>query len=275
MRLTNAKRLLTAGAMLALAAQAQAAQARIGFICPELNPATGELTVKVDSGCVSSSASLISNDLELAVDQEIAAINVTGEMEFGGGPIQTADCMGRQQITLSASDIEQRRYSLIYQGEYVATFDMIEQPQSQKCVGPRSRNYAEGEIKLRSSLKDWNDNPISGWQDWRGDSVFDVLSLILNSHPESMEGRATADIKVEKQRWRREAVGPLVPHSSDPFFAVTITQHGYLDDSVSGGRYFADVRQDEDGQWMVAGLWRQNMCARGKDAGQWTRERCP
>ncbi len=59
------------------------------------------------------------------------------------------------------------------------------------------------------------------------------------------------------------------------FIAVSITQHGYLDDSVSVGRYFAEVRRDAGCQMKLEGLWSQNMRARGEHAGQRTGTPCP
>ena len=96
----------------------------------------------------------------------------------------------------------------------------------------------------------------------------------MDGHPETTEGRPTAQIDMRRANWRREWKGFDSPNYGQPFIAVTITQHGYLDDSVSGGRYFAEIRQDENGQWKLDGFWRQNMCARGTYAGQWTKERC-
>ncbi len=275
MNLRPSHRVLAGAAMIALATQAQAAQARIGYICPELNKATGELSVRVDSGCTSSSARLISQDLALEVDQSTASIHVTGDMKFGGGMIQTADCMGRQDVTLSAEGIEARRYTLTYEGQYLATLDMMEQAKPDKCLSPTYRHFKDSDLAMRSSFKAWNADPVEGWSEWRGDSVYDALSPVLDSHPEGMEGRASAEITVEKKRWRREPSYRTPVINTDPFIAVTITQHGYLDDSVSGGRFFAEMRQDENGKWMVAGLWSQNMCARGDKAGQWTGARCP
>ena len=105
--------------------------------------------------------------------------------------------------------------------------------------------------------------------------MFDLLDPVLNSHPESMEGKGEAWVKVRKVKWRREFRMPDSPNWREPFYAVSFTQDGYLDDSVSAARYFAEVRIDEKGQWMLDGFWRQQMCARGENAGQWTKQPCP
>ncbi|MEL6878689.1 MAG: hypothetical protein AAGL68_11420 [Pseudomonadota bacterium] len=279
MTFRKSHRILTGAAMIAIAAQAQAAQARIAYICPTLDTRTDELTVRISSGCMSSSTKYIGNDLVLEVDQETASIRVTGDMEYSsGGPIQTADCMGQKQIVLAASGVEARQYSVSYGDTYLDTIDLIEEPSPKQCLSPNRRMRVGGggeNVAYRMSFKDWNADPIESWSEWRGSSVLDLLSPILDGHPESMEGRATAEIDIKRMQWLRYPSSNITKLDRTPFIAVKIIQHGYLDDSVSGGRYFAEVRMEETGQWKLDGLWSQNMCARGEHAGQWTATRCP
>ncbi|MEL7445598.1 MAG: hypothetical protein AAGK02_07270 [Pseudomonadota bacterium] len=271
------KQIMIGAATIALASQAQAVHARVTYICPQLDTANSELQVRVSSGCMSTSTSYAGNDLELEVDQNYAQIRVTGDLQFNsGGRIQTADCMGRKDITLTAEGIEQRRYSVSYNGEWLDTLDLIENPKPDKCLNAGARGIQSGyDLAFKSAYKDWNNDPVSGWREWRGTGVLNLLAPVLDGHPEGEEGRPTAMIEMKQMQWRREASLRDPSHDPSPFIAVTITQHGYLDDSVSGGRYFAEVRMDEAGEWKLSGLWGQWMCARGVKAGQWSGEPCP
>lgn len=271
----KARKLMIGAAAIAMASMAQTAHARVAYICPTLNQSTGELEVQVKSGCISSSMSLIEQTLALEVDQNYAMINLTGDMKFGGGGrIVTADCMGGQTITLSAQEIEARDYTLLFNGERIDKVDFTDPSRKDECLSAGSRLRVDNGTLNRSVIKHYNDNPIEGWRDWRGSSVFDLLSPILSGHPESMEGGASSDITMRKESWRRQISAKPLSYDTTPFIAVQITQSGYLDDSVSGGRYFAEVRMDENGQWKLDGLWVQYKCARGAKAGQWTGELC-
>jgi hypothetical protein len=271
----KARKLMIGAAAIAMACMAQNAHARVAYICPTLDQTTGELEVQVKSGCISSSLSLIEQNLALEVDQNYAMINVTGDMTFGGGGrIVTSDCMGGQTITLSAQEIEARDYVLLFNGQRIDNVDFTDPSFEAECLSAGGPTRADNGTINRSVIKGYNDNPIEGWRDWRGSSVFDLLSPVLDGHPETMEGRATTTIKMSKESWRREYSTRPQTYDRSPFIAVRITQGGYLDDSVSGGRIFAEVRMDENGQWKLDGLWGQYKCARGSKAGQWTGGRC-
>lgn len=265
---------IVGAAALALTAQAQAAHARIAYVCPQLSGS--ELSVRVDSGCISSSARNEGHTLALEVDQNTATIRVSGTILFSSAPIQTADCAGRSSITLTADDIEARRYTVLLNDRRLGLADFVEDRGSKACLGTRRTKFGSfGEnMATPNSHRDWDDNPVDGWAEWRGASVLGLLSPLLDSHPEGMEGRATTEISIQKMRWHSHIGSLRNPIDRAPFYGVTITQHGYLDDSVSGGRYFAEVRMGEDGQWNLDGLWSQQMCARGAKAGQWTNKPC-
>jgi len=263
-------------AALAMTAQTAAARSSVAHICPKLNTQTGELTVKVGSGCITSMAGFNKHDLELVVDQERAQILVTGSIDFHapGSQIVTADCMGARSFELTASGVEARRYSVSFNGEYLGLRDMIEDPAPNECMSTARRVRHHGIQHInRQSFKDWSDNQVSGWQDWRGDDVFALLSPLLAGHPETDEGRPMVDIKIEQRFWNNAWAVRGKPWKSEPFVAVWITRHGFLDDSVSGDRHFAELRMGEGG-WRIDELFSQSMCARGENAGQWTGELC-
>ena len=263
-------------AALAMAAQASAAQNNVAYVCPSFDKRTGELSVRVDTGCKTGMARYNDNDLKLVMDQNYASIQVTGTINYN--PIEsmivTADCAGAKQITLTASEVEARRYSVSYQGTHLGLSDLMENPQPNSChsvIGTRS--HIPQKVMFKSEFKDWSDEPIDGWRDWTGDNVFSLLSPILAGHPESTEGSPTLELKIEKAQWRGGWPGTR-EDSNLPFIGVRITRHGFLDDSVSGDRFFAQLRQTADG-WEIENLWGQNMCGRGAHAGQWTKEICP
>ncbi|MEP3051013.1 MAG: hypothetical protein ABJP48_07905 [Erythrobacter sp.] len=267
-------RALAAGTLLALAAQAQAAQARVTHICPSWDRSNDELSVRIDSGCISTSRDYIGNDVAIEVDQNYATIRVTGTMEFSsGGRIQTADCMGGKSITLRAQNIEARRYSVVFNDQVLGVSDLIANPQPQECQSVTApARFGTFERTSFSQFQDWSDNPIDGWQDWTGTSVIGLLEPLLAGHPETEEGAPTVSLNISKRQWAGFNLRND-PTSRDPFIAVEITRHGFLDDSVSGDRLFAQVRQTAEG-WKIIRLFGQNLCARGEHAGQWTKERC-
>lgn len=270
-------RIWIAAASGAMSAQSAAAQTNVSFICSALDRNSGELTVKVDTGCMTGMARYKDNDLELAVDQQRATIKVSGSIEYFPitSPIVTHDCAGATQISLSASGIEARRYSVNYNGEWLGVADLLESPQFDSCMNAVRRSSAtEFKHVNRQSFDDWSDDPVHGWSEWRGENAFSLVSPLLSDHPETDEGRPQVDIRVEKRIWNMQWPHRDKLWKSEPFVAVWITRHGLLDDSISGDRYFAELRRDGDG-WRIEELFGQHMCARGETAGQWTAERCP
>ena len=259
-----------------LGAQAQAAQSAVRHICPEYDRAAQELAVRVSTGCITGMARFKEHDLVLEVDQERAHIAVSGNIRFH--PITsrgvTADCRGAQDFTLSAGDVQPRRYTLSYAGEPLGTLDLLEGAEPPVCLGTKgSKRRLEPRFVNPDSFSDWAFDPQGGWRNWRGASITALLEPLLSMAPESIEGRPEIAITMEKQllqtvRSRPDGGG------RQPFIAVSITRHGLGDDAVSGDRYFIAVVESEDG-WRVERLWHQQMCARGQYAGQWTSAACP
>jgi len=258
-----------------LSVQAGAAQTAVRQICPEFDRGAQELSVRVSTGCVTGMARFKEHDLVLAVDQERAHIALSGDIRFHPitSPAVTADCAGAQSFTVSAKDIEPRRYTLSYAGEPLGTVDLLEGAEPPTCIGTKgSKRRLEPKLLNPDSFSDWAFNPEGSWRDWRGASITALLEPLLGNAPESLEGRPEIEIRMEKRLWqrapRKPGGGPL-----RPFMAVSITRLGLADDSVSGDRYFVAVVQGGD-SWRVEKLWRQQMCARGQHAGQWTGTAC-
>lgn len=273
---TNPARSLLAALAGCLCAQAGVAEAAVTHICPEFDRGAQELSVRVSTGCVTGMARFKEHDLALKVDQGRAHIELSGDIRFHpiDSPAVTADCAGAQSFTLSAKEIEPRRYTLSYAGAPLGHVDLLDGAEPPTCIGTkRSKARLRLPIMDPDSLADWAFDPQSGWRDWRGASITQLLEPVLGSAPESLEGRPEIEIRMEKRFWQP---GHLKSGGSrrGPFMAVSITRHGIGDDSVSGERYFIAVIERPDG-WRVDRLWRQSMCARGKHAGQWTAAACP
>lgn len=273
---TNAVKSVLAVFGACLSVQAGAAQAAVKQVCPQFDRSAQVLSVRVDTSCVTGMARFKEHDLALEVDQERAHIALSGDITYHPitSPGVTADCAGAQSFTLSASEIQPRRYTLSYAGEPLGTIDLLEGVEPPTCFGTKgSRRRLEPQLVNPDSFSDWAFDPKDNWRDWRGASITALLEPLLGSTPESLEGRPEIAIRMEKRRWQRELRKPGGSRPR-PFMAVSITRHGLGDDSVSGDRYFVAVVKNEDG-WRVEKLWRQQMCARGQNAGQWTSAPCP
>ena len=259
-----------------LSLQAGTVQAAVTHICPEFDRGAQELSVRISTGCVTGMARFDKHDLAMEVDQERAHIRLSGDIRYhpvkSGGV--TADCSGAQSFILSAKDVEPRRYMLSYAGEELGHVDLLDPAAPPPCFGTRrGKLRLQTQIVREDSFSDWAFDPQGGWRDWSGTSITALLEPLLGMAPESMEGRPEIAITMEKRllqtvRSRPDGGG------RQPFIAVSITRHGLGDDSVSGDRYFAAVMRHKDG-WRVGKLWRQQMCARGQYAGQWTSAACP
>lgn len=252
------------------------AHAAVSHICPQLDRSEKTLSVRVGTGCITGMARFNDHDLKLQVDQNRARITLTGDINFH--PIQsrivTADCAGAQSITLDTEKIEPRRYTLLYAGQYLGVVDFVDQADQPPCL-MTSRQKLRSETKTinQQTFKEWSAAPDAEWSAWRGDSIASLLEPLLRDHPESLEGRPQVELRIEKRTWQRTLISARVPER-EPFLAVWITRRGFADDSVSGDRSFLAVKQS-DGMWRVDKMWRQQMCARGKYAGQWTATACP
>ncbi|MEP5938276.1 MAG: hypothetical protein ABJ239_08115 [Erythrobacter sp.] len=266
--------ILLAGAGLAM--QAGAAQAKVSVVCPIYDRGTQTLSVKVGTGCMSTSSRLKNQNVQVTVDQDRALITVSGGFVFhaSASGIGTADCMGAKNVTLETDGVEPRRYSVAYKDEPLGTLDLLGDAETIDCL-PTSRTgrWLSAATMNVAHFKDWAFDPDGAWKDWRGSSITALLEPILGNHPEGMEGRPEIAIEMSKARWNRMSF-QKPPKSAANFIAIEIERHGFADDSVSGDRYLAAAIQT-DGGWKISRLWSQQMCARGEFAGQWTAAPCP
>ncbi len=270
------RKFATGAVALVMSVQAINAKASVAHICPELDRSTQMLSVRIGTGCKTGMARFKEHDLQLAVDQNLAQILVSGDISYH--PIEsrivTADCAGAQTFTLTAKGIEPRHYTLSHNGQWLGTVDFVDGESSPDCLHTARGKPANSSAWARKQqFREWSVDPEGAWNGWRGSSVLSLLEPILGEYPESMEGRPQVKLRMEKMQWdRRWPNTDTTAHKS--FLGVWITRKGLLDDSVSGDRYFVEVRHSSQG-WRVANLWSQHMCARGTDAGQWTNVPCP
>lgn len=92
------------------------------------------------------------------------------------------------------------------------------------------------------------------------DRPADLLAARLAGFPESLEGRPHVDIVMEKE-------GKKV-------LKVTVSQTGFLDDSVAGERTIWRLTETGDGRWQVAERENFVKCYRGGDP-DWKTGLCP
>lgn len=263
------------------------AHARVGHVCLELPAGAGIVKAEIGSGCLPTSPGY-EGEFEIKVDGNSATISIDGAYEqVGDARIGTADCMGSQVINQDAEAAGPRRYSVLVNGVYRGVIDASETRYGMRpvkeCFASRSQvQLPRPEVEtmyLRQQFRDWIARPrASGKQSndpiYRANfaSVAEAVAALLGGHPEAMEGRPSAKVTISRARWRG---GPFAKPPAPEFMAVQIEEHGYLDDSVSGKRTFADVRPNRDGGgWRIVGHWHQWMCARGERAGQWSGKPC-
>ena len=263
------------------------AHARVGQVCLEL-PAGAEIVkAEIASGCLPTSPGY-TGDFETTVDGSTATISINGAYKQESDTrIGTTDCMGSRVIEQQAEAAGPRRYSVLINGQYRGVIDASDTRYGMRavkeCFASRSqivtpRPEAEA-VYVRQQFKDWiarpkgtGKPPIDSIYRTNYSTIGEAVAALLGNHPEAIEGRPSTEITISKARWRRAA---FTKPPALRFMAVQIEEHGYLDDSVSGKRTFADIRPNpEAGGWRIVGHWYQFMCARGDRAGQWSGEPC-
>jgi hypothetical protein len=289
MALTRTNTSLRRLALLALgtALMSTQAYARVGQVCLELPAGAGIVKAEIGSGCLPTSPGH-KGEFETKVDRSSATISINGAYrQVGNARIGTTDCMGSQVIRQEVEAAGPRRYSVLINGQYSGVIDASDTRYGMRTVkecfaGSSQVQVPRPEVEavfLRQHFRDWIARPRgSGKQTtdpiYRANysTVAEAVAVLLGNHPEGMEGRPSAKVTISKARWRG---GPFVKPPALRFMAVQIEEHGYLDDSVSGKRTFADIRPNrETGGWRIVGHWHQVMCARGDKAGQWSGEPC-
>lgn len=269
---------------LAFAAMSAQAQARVGNICLELPAGASLVKASISSGCLPTHPGY-EGSFQTVVDAETATISITGRFEpTSESRYATADCMGARTIEQESSAAGPRRYSVIINGTFEGVIDASDTTYGMRDVKEcfESRNNvripkpSRGDAYNRQIFRDWIARPKGKINDplytTSYATVGEAVAALLGGHPASGEGRPSAEITISQGQWDNRFLKPPTRR----FTAVKIEEHGYLDDSVSGKRTFAELTQNsETGTWKVGGHWHQFMCARGDRAGQWSAQPCP
>ncbi len=248
---------ITWGLSIAIAGQASAYT-----ICTELDGRAKQTVITIDNRCISTSEKYQGNTFKIDIDQQAALIKITGDYRYKGSVsrIGTTDCAGAKRLSFRQPGADLRRYGVIYNGRFRGYVDHT-QSRAKRCV-QHHRFHERGGLYSASGLtqRGFAKVDISSSQPKPAPSLIGALGSLATNHPEAIEGRPTMHIET-------------APSGDNSMMIVEVTQLGLLDDSVSGQRYVAHVKQGPKG-WQLVGLWRQSMCARGRLAGQWTGSRC-
>jgi len=233
------------------------ALARELSVCAEHNPSTRELTLVVSNQCVSSSFKYEGNNIEATVEQERASIQIKGGFRYTppASGIGTTDCGGAKQVKIKVPGAEARRYSVVHNSTYLGLIDFTTK-KGRVCATER----AHSAFPTRSELNNWTSVDVTGWKPKTARSLMELIAPVYAGHPEAQEGRPTLNVEVAE-----------APDGSAMQINVRMT--GYLDDSVSGEEFAALAGEGQEG-WVLKGLWKRQLCARGRTAGQWTSEPC-
>lgn len=274
-----------AGFVIAANVIAIQAHASVGTICLELPPGAGNVKAEIASGCLPTSPGH-KGAFTISVDADRAVISIVGQYKPSREQrIGTTDCMGSQTITQVADAAGPRRYSVMVNGTYRGVIDASDtvfgmRSERQCFAGPSQTQRFRPErvtTYTRAQFADWIARPRGKPKDalYRESyaSPGAAAAALLGSHPEGLEGRQSAKITISLAQWRGKV---FQKPPKIRFLAVSIEEHGYLDDSVSGKRSFAELKQNsQTGEWRITGHWYQFMCVRGQRAGQWSARPCP
>ncbi len=216
------------------------------------------IEITVSTGCISSSLRHMGNNINFSIDEERALITGTGYFAYGRlskSKFAKADCMGAAKQTFKLPNVEQRRYTVIVNGKYRGVLDFTRSGKPPRLTTKSNKTNLSSKTKINNTYAPVN---LENWTPRNADSVMELFHPITKGHPESLEGRPEMEISMRTG-----------PNS----VTVNITSYGYLDDSVAGGKYRGVVTR-KDGRWYLDSLWQQNLCARGKKAGQWSKTPC-
>ncbi len=124
-------------------------------------------------------------------------------------------------------------------------------------------NPVQAGFKTDTSLpppEEWAQVDLANWKTKNADDMMGLFQPLFGGYAE-FDGAKTMTITINE-----------TPDGTA--YEVFVTQSGYADDSVSGGRWAATVKPQSSG-WAIETLWRQQLCARGAHKEKWTKQNCP
>ncbi|MDH3742558.1 MAG: hypothetical protein OER56_13275 [Hyphomicrobiales bacterium] len=256
---------VAAGLAAALLAATPVMAKNLNHICATYLPLKKSITFDVSTGCTSSSYAYIGNNVNVVVDEERAVVRVTGRFDYqkrSSNNVAKADCMAAKRVSIEVAGVEGRRYRLMENGKFRGVVDFSEAANRQ-CIGSKRSVSKVGSVSIA--------NAGSGMKLARqllktqsAATIQEIIAPLLAAHAISAGSRASLslDINVKDDKAVRATA------------YARLTAHGLADDSVSGVRYTIGFASQGE-VWRVSGMRRENMCARGSQAGQWTSNPCP
>jgi len=253
--------LMTGNTAIAQSAKTQKTFQKDYIVSAIYNYGARSIEITASTGCVSSSLRGLGNNIQFSVDEERALITGTGKFTYKSSKsrIVKTDCAGRSQKKVELPNVEQRRYTVIVNGRYRGVLDFTQSAKPPRLTLRRAVNRS-GLLSKMQLINTYASVNLDSWASRNAASVMDLFRPIIDSHPESLDGRPEMEISM-----RRNSAGNSL--------TVRITNLGYLDDSVSGEKYTGMVTRTANG-WHLKSLWKQSLCARGPKAGQWIKGNC-
>lgn len=249
---------------LALVVGTSALAQGVNRVCADYDSAKKTLAFTLSNGCVSSSMKYLGHDFKVEQGYVKNSVKISGAFKYKApvSRIGTADCMGRKQVSIVQPNAAPRRYNIMVAGKWVGTFDFAD------SSGRICRNVSTRAAGTPGSVKrdipgyiinNYRPVNMGNYQTRLAKSPFALLSQLTAGHMNQREGRPETKISIRTE-------GQL--------FLARIRQYGYLDDSVSGEDFVAVIARKGKGFELLK-VYKRFMCARGENAGMWTKRLCP
>ncbi|MBD1545410.1 hypothetical protein [Roseibium aggregatum] len=248
------------------------------------------ITLKVSTGCQSSSLRPAGDQTDIRFDRTARKISIKGGFTRLVGPgdhgrPKHADCHGTKTRTEIFENVGYGDLEVIHRNKPLWTVhlgpDAVERHANHLKTGSA---FAIGKGKVNRIFKNLKGHAKSvrgktaarqaaitagpataresdfydGFREIRvapglatSGQFIDVLMPFLQGHPDSLEGRQAMELKI----WRYGAG-----------YRVDLVRTGYPDDSVSGEHYRGSVIRTSKGDWELLTLAVKTLCARGETA---------
>ena len=162
---------------------------------------------------------------------------------------------------LTFENVARRRFTVIDNGQFRGVFDFTGR-ETKICLRDALQRGAVSISYISPAMQKFvaKKLPVT-----RARSIQTIIAPLIEDLAVRTEGFGALNVDIQRLPPTRNIKGARA--------SATIEGHGLLDDSVSGLRYRATFLADGE-MWKLIGFSREQMCARGKMAGQWTDNRC-
>ncbi|WP_346911507.1 hypothetical protein [uncultured Roseibium sp.] len=254
-------------------------------------PDARKITVKVSTGCQSSSLRPASDQTDIKFDRAGRKISIKGGFIRLVGPgdrgrVVVRDCRGAKTRVVTFNDVDYGDLEVIHQNKPLWTVhlngDAIERQAKRGNARPafsmtkdrlnhlfKSPNSHAKSVKGKVIIKQTTNAAglaptgkpgfYDGFRKIRvapglatSGQFIDVLMPFLQGHPDSIEGNQAMELKI----WKHGAG-----------YRVDLIKTGYPDDSITGEHYRGSVIRTSNGAWELLALAVKDLCARGDAVG--------